>query len=129
MEQQGTSGLTEREIAQLIQYHKVSTGQAVCHSPLSSSSLFQFQSVYQVDRREEADPLMVVDNRLHTQGGCQVSFPRTRTANQNNILGLLDKLTPMKQAHQRLRHDALGKIEAGEIPMSRELGNLHLVVD
>lgn len=48
---------------------------------------------------------------------------------QQHILGIFKKLTTMQRHHQRLAHNALRRIEAGQITVGRKLGNLYLVVD
>ena len=71
---------------------------------------------------------MVLDG-LHADGGRQMGFAGARTSDENYVLAVFQELAAMQRFHQRLIDKALTKVEASEIPVGRELGRLHLVVD
>ena len=104
-------------------------GQPIGHASLSPRRLFQLQGINRINRREASYPFVMMDTRLHTQSRRQVGFTCTGATNQNNVPGLFNKFTSMERIHQRFCHDALSKIEAREIPVSREFGDLQPVVD
>ena len=60
VEQQGTSGLAERQIAQLIEDHQIGVYHACRELPLFGCRLFQLQHVHQPDGREVADAAVLV---------------------------------------------------------------------
>ena len=72
---------------------------------------------------------MMVDDGLHTDRGCDVRLAGAGTTNENDVLGSVEELTAMQGLHLTGTDAAFSKIEAGEIAVCREAGDLHLVVD
>ena len=89
MEQQRASGLTERQVAQLVQDHQVHAQQAIGDAPSLALGLLLLQRVDQIDRRVEPHALALARDARHTQGRRQMRLARSRSADQYRVvLGL-----------------------------------------
>lgn len=96
---------------------------------LFAGLLLLFQRIDQIDRREEADPLMGMHDGLYTDGGGHVSLAGTWPADQHHVVGGVHELTAMQMPGERFVGNALREVESGEVAVSREAGNLHRVID
>ena len=70
---------------------------------------------------------MTVANGLHAEGGGKVGF--AGAADQHDVLCVVEDRAMMQFPHERFVDLSLGKVEAGQIPVNRELRTLHLVID
>lgn len=73
--------------------------------------------------------MTVMQDGLYPDGGGQMGFTGTRSANQDDILRILNKLAAMERPNQRLVDRAFRKIKAGQVTVRRKAGGLHLIVD
>ncbi|GAB1369703.1 hypothetical protein MASR1M42_22550 [Azonexus hydrophilus] len=71
VKEQGTAGLAEWQVAQLIENDQVHA-QPQGNPPGFASSLLQFQGIDQVDRREEAHAFAVMRNARNAQRRSEV---------------------------------------------------------
>ena len=74
MEQQGAAGVAERQIAQFIENDQVGMGEAVGEASLPGVGLFLLKRIDQFDRREEADPAVMVDDRLDAESSSEMGL-------------------------------------------------------
>lgn len=58
--------------------------------------LLLLEGVDQFDRREEPYPLVVMFNGLNAERGGNVRLSRARSADQNDIVGVIEEVTAMK---------------------------------
>jgi hypothetical protein len=56
-----------------------------------------------------------------------MSLSSSWTANQNDVLSLVEKLASMQLAHHCLVHFAVAEVKARQVPVCRKPGQLHLV--
>ena len=87
MKQQGTAGLAEWQVAQLIENDQVHAQQPQGNPPGFASSLLQFQGIDQVDRRDEAHAFAVMRNARNAQRRSEVCLAGARAANEHDVLG------------------------------------------
>lgn len=69
---------------------------------------------------------MMLDG-LHAKRRGNVRFACAGTADQDDVVGFIDKVTAMKLPHERLIDLTAGKIEAVQIAVSRKARSLELV--
>ena len=127
VEQQRSTSLAERQVAQLIQDHQVHVDQPVGQLSGLALALLQLQRVDQLHGREEAHPLAVPLDRLDPDGRGQVCLAGARTADEHHVVRSLDERAAVQRAHQCLVHTGLTELEAGEVTVSGEAGCTHLV--
>lgn len=72
---------------------------------------------------------MLMDNGLSTDGGCDVGFAGAWTANENDVLRVIQEPAAMQRLDLAFGDSAFLELEASKITIGRELGNLHLQVD
>ncbi len=77
VEQQGLTGLAERQIAQFIEYHQVCMHQSVSDTTLFAIKFFLLQLIDQFDGGQEAYSQVMMLYRLHGNGSSQVGFAGT----------------------------------------------------
>ena len=129
VEQQGPSGLRERQVAQFIEDHQVSADQAVGQLALFACGLLQLQCVDQLDGREEAHAPLLVLHGLHAESGGQVGLAGTRTAHEHQVLARVHEVAAMQLPQQRFVHGTLAEVEGAQVAVVREAGRLELVLD
>lgn len=69
-----------------------------------------FQRVYQLDGREEPDPLMVTLDGLYAVRDGDVCIARAGSTNLDNVVGVDQKVAPIMLLHERLVDLAAGKV-------------------
>src|SRR5580698_8236893 len=77
MEEQRAAGCTERQVAQLVQNDEIRVNEAIGDLPGSALLLLLIERIDQFNGREEPNTFAVVLDGLHTDGGCEMSFPCT----------------------------------------------------
>ena len=92
-----------------------------------SLDLFLFESIDELDGGEEADPLVMVLDRLDAERRGDVGFAGAGTSDQDDIVSILEERAAMELADERLIDFAAGKVEAVEIAIGREAGCLELI--
>jgi hypothetical protein len=129
MEQQGPAGWAEGEIAQFIQDDEVELEQAFGQLPSLVGRLFLFQRIDQIDGGEEAYFPAVVLDSLDAKGGGDVAFPGAGPTDQHDVVGAVHEVAAVELTHQSFVDLAGGKVEAGQVLVSREAGGLDLIGD
>ena len=129
VKQQCTAILAERQIAQFIQNNQIGMGKSVGQPALITVELFLFQRIYEFNGRQEPYPPVMMHDRFHTDGGSDVSLAGAGTANQYDILGLIQECTAVQGSDQCFVDRTVVEYEAGQVTMGRKTCDLHLVVD
>ena len=127
MEEQRPSGCAERQVAKLVEDDEVGIGEPPSDLPGLSLKLFLFEGVDEIDRREESDALAVVFDSLDADGCGEMGLACARSANEHDIVGGFDEVTAVELPDQGFIDLAAGEVEAGQVAIGREAGNLDLV--
>ena len=85
------------------------------------------KNVDQLDGGEEPDPLVMMLDGLDANRGCDMRLARAGTADQNDIIGIVEEVAAMKLLHERLVDLAAGEVEAVQIAVGREACRLELI--
>ena len=88
MKQQGATGLAEWQVAEFIEDHQVGVHQPIGETSRFAGLFFLFQLIDQLDGGQEADPEVMVLDRLYCDGGGQVRLAGTRPTLYNQHAGL-----------------------------------------
>ena len=97
--------------------------------PENAYDFFLLQSIDQLNRREEADALTVMLNRLDAKSGGDMRFPSSRASDQHHVFGPIHELTAVQLADQGFTDFTGGKIESRKILVCREAGGFHMIGD
>ena len=127
MEEQRSAGGAERQVAKLVENDEVGIGEPAGDLSWLSLKLLLFEGVDQFDRREEPDTLAVMLDSLNADGRRKVGLARAGAANQNYIVGVLQKLAAVELTNKRLVDLATGEVEPGEIAIVREARGFELI--
>lgn len=128
MEQQRAAELWEWDISQLVDDHAVQRCQLPYNFPGITLGLLSDQSVDQINRIEEARFFALID-QCGSQSNGNVGFACAGSAHQNEIVGVLGKLSGTKGIDPGLSDGGCAVIEGGKILVMRELCNPHLILD
>ena len=118
MEEQRPSGGAERQVAKLVEDDEVGIGEPPSDLPSPSLKLFLFEGVDEFNGREEPDALAVVFDGLNADGRGKMRLSRSRAADEDDVVRVLQKLTAVELAHQRLVDFTAGEVEAGKVAVS-----------
>ena len=91
MEKQLAACLCERQIAGFVQDDEVETGEIIGEPPLTSGASFRFKAIDESDSREEA-ATRAGANAAASDGDCEMSFARARSADQYDVTLLSNKV-------------------------------------
>src|SRR5579863_2770628 len=98
---------------------------AIC--PGFSLKLFLFEGVDEFDGGEEPDALAVVLDGLDADRRGEMRLARAGAADQDDIVGVFQKVAAMELTCERLVDLAAGEVEAGEIAIVRKASGLELI--
>ena len=127
MEEQGPAGGAERQVAELVEDDEIGVGEPPGDLASFALSFLLFEGVDEFDGGEEPDALAVVLDGLDADGRGEMRLARAGTADQDDIVGVLQELAAMKLADERLVDLAAGEVEAGKVAVVREAGRLELI--
>ncbi len=127
VEQQRSSGLTEGQVSQLVENDRVHARQACGDAPCVALRLFLLQRIDQVHDGVEAHALAVAGDAGHSKSRGQVALAGAGSADENNVVRSFGERHAGQLHHQLAIHRRDVEVEAGEVPMHRELGRSHLV--
>ena len=127
MEQQGSAGDAERQVAELVEDDEVGMGEARRDLPWLSLQLFLFKSVDEFDSGEEPDALAVLLDGLDADRGGKMRLPGAGAADEDDVVRIFQELAAMELSHKRLVDLAAGEVEAREIAVVWEARRLHLI--
>ena len=127
MEQQGSAGGAERQVAEFVEDDEVGVGEAPRDLAGLSLKLFLFEGVDEFDGGEEPDALAVALNGLDADRRGEMRLARAGAADQDDIVGVFQELAAVELMCERLADLAAGEVEAGEIAIVREAGGLELI--
>ena len=92
-----------------------------------SLKLFLFEGVDKFDGGEESDALAVVLDGLDADRRGEMRLARAEAADQDDIVGVFQKVAAMELTCERLVDLAAGEVEAGEIAIVRKASGLELI--
>jgi len=110
VEQQGAADLAERQIADLVEKYKVGMGHAVARASLDSLEHFQLEFINQFDSGQNPEPQVVFDSRLHTHGAGEMDPAGTGTADDHDLLGLLEEFAAVQRLDPACGDGAMGDV-------------------
>src|SRR5262249_20266329 len=122
------TGLSERQIAELVEDDEVETGEEVGEPALPSGAALGLQTIDQVDRVEEAPSSSAADT-APGNGDRKMRFPGTGSADQNQIALLCNEVATGEITHQALIDRRSLEREVVDILRQRQLGYGHLISD
>ena len=102
VEEQRPARGAERQVAKLVQDDEVGMGEPSGELPCLTVMLFLFEGVDEFDGREEPDALAVMLDGLDADSGRQMRLPRSGAADEDDVVGVLQELTSVELAHERL---------------------------
>src|SRR6202167_2456299 len=127
MEEQGSAGGAERQVAQLVEDDEIGVGEPGGDLAWFALKLLLFKSVDEFNGGEEADALAMMLDGLDADRGGEMRLARAGTADQDDIVRILQELAAMKLTCERLVDLAAGEVDAGEIAIVRKAGGLELI--
>ncbi len=127
MEEQGSAGGAERQVAKLVEDDEIGVGEPGFDLFWFALKLLLFESIDEFDRGEEPDALAVVIDRLDPDRNGEMRLARTGAADQDDIVGVFQELAAVELTRERLVDLAAGEVEAGEIAIVLEAGGLELI--
>ena len=86
-----------------------------------------FEGVDEFDGGEEPDALAVVLDGLDADRRGEMRLARAGAADQDDIVGVFQKVAAMELTCERLVDLAAGEVEAGEIAIVRKASGLELI--
>jgi hypothetical protein len=86
-----------------------------------------FESVEEFDRGEEPNALAVMLDGLDADRRSEMRLARAGAADQDDVVGVFQELAAMELTGERLVDLAAGEVEAGEIAIVLEAGDLELI--
>ena len=129
VEEQGSAGRAERQIAELVQDYEIASNQPLGELTGLSQGFLLLERIDQFDRREEANLFAVMFDGLNAEGGRQMRFSCSGTSDEDDIVGIVDELAVMELSHQSFIGLAGGKVESGQIFVGGEARRLDLIGD
>src|ERR1700761_3996307 len=127
MEEQGSAGGAERQVAELVEDDEIGVGEPGGDLSWFALKLLLFKSVDQLNGREEPDALAVMLDGLDADRGGEMCLAGSRAANQDDIVRILQELASVELTRKRLVDLAAGEVEAGKVSIVREAGRFELI--
>src|SRR5277367_5734282 len=127
MEEQGSAGGAERQVAKLVEDDEIGVGEPGCDLSWFALKLLLFESVDQFNGGEEADALAMVLDRLDADRGGEMRLACAGAADQDDVVRILQELAAMKLTGERLVDLAAGEVEAGKVAIVRKAGGFELI--
>jgi hypothetical protein len=127
MEEQRAAGGAERQVAKLVEDDEIGVGEPGRDLARFALKLLLFESVDEFDGGEEADAFAVMLDGLDADCGGEMRLPRAGAADQDDVVGVFQKLASVELARQRLVDLAADEVEASKIAIVREASGLELI--
>lgn len=127
MEEQRPSRGAEWQVSQLVENDEIGVNEPIGDLSRLALRLLLLKRVDQFDRREEPHSLVVMLNGLNAERGGNVRLARARSADQDDIVGVIEEVTAMELLHESLVDLAAGKVEAVQITVGRKACCLELI--
>src|SRR6202453_1717513 len=102
MEDQSSAGGAERQVAQLVEDDEIGVGEPGGDLAWFALKLLLFKSVDEFNGGEEADALAMMLDGLDADRGGEMRLARAGTADQDDIVRILQELAAMKLTCERL---------------------------
>src|SRR5580693_8933062 len=127
MEEQGPAGGAERQVAKLVEDDEIGVGEPRRDLAGFALKLLLFKSVDQFDGGEEPDALAMMLDGLDADRRGEMRLACAGTADQDDIVGVLQELAAMELTGERLVDLAAGEVEAGKVAIVRKAGRFELI--
>ncbi|EWS52743.1 hypothetical protein X551_04467 [Methylibium sp. T29] len=127
VEQQRSTGLAERQVAQLVQDDRVHAHEVRRNPPGLAFSLLPLQRIDQIDGRVEPHPLAVPRDAGHAQCRAQMSLARTRPADEHRVVRRFGERQIGQLVDQRAIDLGGLEVEARQVAVRGEASGTHLV--
>src|ERR1700729_2349840 len=127
MEEQGSPGGAERQIAKLVEDDEIGVGEPGCDLSWFALKLLLFKSVDQFNGGEEADALAMVLDRLDADRNGEMRLARAGAADQDDIMRVIQELAAVELTRERLVDLAAGEVEASKVAIVRKAGGFELI--
>ena len=115
MEEQGSAGGAERQIAKLVEDDEIGVGEPGCDLARFALKLLLFKSVDEFDGGEEPNALAMVLDGLDADRRGEMRLAGTGAADQDDIVGVFQELAAVELTRERLVDLAAGEIEACKV--------------
>src|ERR1700722_12628740 len=102
MEEQGSDGGAERQVAKLVEDDDIRVGAPRRDLSAFTLKLFLLEGVDEFDGGEEADALAMVLDRLDAERRSEMRLARAGAADQDDIVGVFQELAAMELTRERL---------------------------
>src|ERR1700679_4024280 len=127
MEEQGSAGGAVRQVSELVEDDEIGIGEASRNLAGLPLVLFLFESVDQLDGREEPYALAVMLDGLDADCCGEMRLACAGAADQDDIVSVLQELATVELANKRLVDLAAGEVEAGEVAVVRKASGFELI--
>ena len=101
--------------------------QAIGDLAWATLGLLLLQRIDQFHGREEPNPLVMMFDGLDTDGRGDMRLARAGTADQDNVVGVVQEVAAMKLTGQRLVDLTAGEVEAVQVTIGWKACRLELV--
>src|SRR5436305_3488206 len=128
MKQQLTAGLSERQIAELVEHDEVHAGEIFGEAILAAGASFVLQPVDQVDHGVEAASGPAADASPGNSYR-KMALTGASSADQHGVALLGEKGATRQVADQCFVDRRAGKVKAGDVLSQRQLGDGQLILD
>src|SRR5262249_48227172 len=128
MKEQLATGLSERQVAELVENNEVHASEIFGEPPLPAGAGFALQPVDQVNDREEAASGAAADASSRNSYG-QMRLAGAGAADQHSVALFGEKGAARQIADQRLVDRCAGEVELVDVFGQRQLGNGQLILD
>jgi hypothetical protein len=118
MEEQGSAGGAERQVAKLVEDDEIGVGEPGGDLSWFALKLLLFKSVDEFDGGEEADALAMVLDGLDADRGGEMRLACAGAADQDDIVSVFQELAAMQLTRERLVDLAAGEVEACEVAVA-----------
>ena len=115
VEQQGTAGLREWQVAQFVEDHQIGADQPFGQLPLFAGCLLQFQGIDQFDGGEEAHASVLMLDSLHADGRGQMGLAGAGAPDEDQVLLCLHELAAMQLSQQGFVYGTLAEVEVAQV--------------
>lgn len=128
VEQELAAGLSEREVAELVQNQEVEAGDQVCGPALPFGTSFCIELVHQIDDVEEPSPPAIANAGAGDADG-EMSLAGSGAADQHEVALMIEEVAGGEVADQGLVDFGSVEVELVDLLRERQLGDGHLVFD
>src|SRR5438270_2196029 len=128
MKEQLAAGLSERQVAELVENNEVHASEIFSEPPLPADAGFALQPIDEVDDSVEAAPGAAADAGPRNRYG-QMRLAGAGSTDQHSVALFGEKVAARQIADQRLVDRCPGEVEVVDVFGQRQLGDGQLILD